>query len=104
MKQRLEDAGGGGGDCGGEVDPEYAYTFCVFLDPSRNPNRDFLGAKICLIELQFSYTTRRVTTDRLHCVNESHSLPTPLAFTVGVSLPWAVLVKRPGGVFNLPVF
>src|ERR1019366_9519910 len=67
-------------------------------------NRGFLGAKICLIELQVSYTRRRVTTDRLHCVNESHSLPTPLAFTVSVSLPRAVLVKRLGGVFNLPVF
>jgi hypothetical protein len=58
---------------------------------------------ICLIEFQFSYTTRRVTSDRRHCVNESHSLSTLLAFTVGVSLPRAVLVKRPGGVFNLPV-
>jgi hypothetical protein len=65
---------------------------------------ELLGAKICLIELPFSYTRRRVTTDRLQCVNESHSLPTPLAFTVSVSLPRAVLEKRLGGVFNLPAY
>jgi hypothetical protein len=74
------------------------------LQDPQVPNRDFFGAMICPIEFQFSYTTRRVTTDRLQCVNESHSVPTLLGLTVGVSLPRAVLVKRPGGVFNLPVF
>jgi hypothetical protein len=51
----------------------------------------------------FSYITRGESADRPHCVSESNFFPTLLAFTVGVSLPRAVLVKRPGGVFAVAV-
>jgi hypothetical protein len=52
--------------------------------------------------LNFSYIMRGDSTDRPPCVRESNSVPTLLAFTVGVSLPRAVFIKRPGGVFAIP--
>jgi hypothetical protein len=53
--------------------------------------------------VNFSYSTRGKSTDRPPWVSESNSFLTLLAFTVGVSLPRAVLIKRPGGVFVIPV-
>jgi hypothetical protein len=53
--------------------------------------------------VNFSYITRGKSTDRSPSKSKSNFAPTLLASTVGVSLPRAVLIKRPGGVFAIPV-
>src|ERR1700722_595884 len=49
--------------------------------------------------IMFSYTTPRITADRLQCVNESDSVPNAVGpLPSAYRSPGAVQVKRPGGV------
>jgi hypothetical protein len=75
----------------------YACTFYLFLDPSRiriGISRRVIISNWVSVFLHYA----RGNFGQTALCERVTLLPTLLAFTGGVSLPRAVLVKRPGGV------